>query len=113
MQQLINIYSKIINEENNKLNEMYIIDNWYNKIYSSNDWKQLNLSKEMVSHFVKTINEKISYLNKSLQDTSWFDGTNELISYNARILNEKLYEQDEKSLTNLTENLANLVIAYQ
>ena len=114
MQNLVDIYSSIINEENdNVFDEMYVIDNWYNRVYSINDWKKLNLSKDMVSQFVRTIYEKISSLEKSLNDTSWFDGTKEFISDNARILNKKLHEQDEKAVTYLTENLQNLVTAYK
>ena len=114
MQDLVDVYSSLINEDNNNtLDEMYVIDNWYNKVYSINNWKNLNLSKDMVSHFVNTMYEKISSLEKSLNDTSWFDGTNEFISDNARILNKKLHEQDEKAITYLTENLKNLVTAYK
>ena len=56
MQNLVDIYSSIINEENdNVFDEMYVIDNWYNRVYSIKNWKNLNLSKDMVSHFVNTM----------------------------------------------------------
>lgn len=112
MLNFFNAYSHILNEDKEKLEEMYIIDNWYNKKYSIEDWKSLNLSKKMVDVFLKKMNDEILTLENLLEDTSWFDGTNTNISSRARIANKNLYEQDQTFLRILKLNFKNFSKAY-